>query len=162
MCQCEKGRSVTLKTGLLIDHPETLSPLADLYEAQWPQWYNAKGASARADLSERVRRDALPLGIVAFIEGGIAGTCALTASSGGGVTERSPWVSGLLVRPRDRHRGVGQALLERAAHEASRLGHRRIYALTADADLLFIRAGWIEIDRIDLSGVRHAVYSSLT
>lgn len=153
---------MTLKTGLLIDHPETLSPLADLYEAQWPHWYNAKGASARADLSERLRRDGLPLGIVAFIDGAIAGTCAVSASSGGVVTERSPWVSGLLVRPRSRHRGVGCALLERATEEASRLGHRRIYALTADADLLFIRAGWIEVDRIDLSGLRHAVYSRLT
>lgn len=153
---------MTLKTGLLIDHSETLSALAKLYEAQWPHWYNAKGASARADLAERLRRDGFPLGIVATMDAEVAGTCALTASSGGVVTERSPWVGGLLVRPRYRHRGVGQALIERARQEAKRLGHRRIYALTADAERLFLRAGWTQIDHIELSSVRHAVFSILT
>ena len=41
--------------------------LAALFESEWPDWYNARGASARTDLSERMRRDGLPLGIVALV-----------------------------------------------------------------------------------------------
>ena len=130
-----------ITTGLLIDHDAVLSELVDLFETEWADWYNPRGASARADLSERLERNRLPLGIVAFADGALAGTCALTISSGG-LTERSPWLGGLLVEPKLRRRGVGLALLERARLEAKRLGFTRLHALTAEARALFERAGW--------------------
>lgn len=146
-----------ITTGLLIDHAEVLSDLVDLLESEWADWYNPRGASARADLSERLERNGLPLGIVAFIDGKLAGTCALTVTSGG-LTERSPWLGGLLVEPNLRRRGVGLALIERARSEARRLGFARLHALTAEARHLFERAGWRLAENVEVGGVWHGIY----
>lgn len=144
-------------TGLLIDHDEVLSGLVDLFESQWADWYNPRGASARADLTERLERNRLPLGIVAFVDGALAGACALTVSSGG-LTERSPWLGGLLVEPKLRRQGVGLALLERAKVEARRLGFARLHALTAEARELFERDGWRLAENVEVGGVWHGIY----
>lgn len=146
-----------ITTGLLVDHAEVLSDLVDLFETEWADWYNPRGASARADLSERLERNQLPLGIVAFVEGKLAGTCALTVSSGG-LTERSPWLGGLLVEPNLRRQGVGLALLARARAEARRLGFARLHALTAEARDLFVRDGWRLAENVEVGGVWHGIY----
>jgi GNAT superfamily N-acetyltransferase len=148
-----------ITTGLLVDHEDVVSDLVDLFEREWADWYNPRGASARADLAERMERGRLPLGIVAFADGALAGTCALTASSGG-LTERSPWLGGLLVVPNMRGQGVGLALLERAKAEAQRLGFTRLHALTAEARALFDRAGWRLVENVDIGGVWHGIYAT--
>ncbi|MDV3253185.1 GNAT family N-acetyltransferase [Devosia sp. BK] len=146
-----------ITTGLLIDHTEAMSALVDLYESEWADWYNPRGASARADLTERLERNRLPLGIVAFADGQLAGTCALTVMSGG-LTERSPWLGGLLVEPALRRHGVGLALLDRAKVEAKRLGFSRLHALTAEARQLFERAGWRLAENVEVGGKLHGIY----
>jgi GNAT superfamily N-acetyltransferase len=150
---------MTIEIGLLIDHKEAIEPLAALFESEWADWYNPRGASAHADLSERMRRDGLPLGIVALEDGMVLGACALTVSSGGLVTDRSPWVGGLLVMPQARRRGVAKALLGRARAEARRLGYRRLYALTADAVHLFEQQKWTSADVILMSGKPYRVFA---
>lgn len=149
---------MTLRTRLLIDCPEAIAPLTGLLEQEWPDWYNARGASARAELSERLRRDGLPLGIVALRDETVLGTCALTVSSGGLFTERSPWVGGLVVTPEERRRGVARRLLLRAKKEARRLGHKRLHALTDTARGLFEAEGWMLLDTVHLAGKPHAIY----
>ncbi|UXN73789.1 GNAT family N-acetyltransferase [Devosia sp. A8/3-2] len=151
---------MTVTTALLIDHEDAIGTPVALYEAQWPDWYNARSASARADLSERLQRDRLPLGIVALRDGVALGACALTASSGGLVTERSPWIGGSVVDPQARRQGVAALLLERARQEARRLGHGRLYALTADAVQLFERQGWVQTDVILMSGEPHRIFTT--
>ena len=153
---------MTVTTMLLVEADDAITPLSALMEREWSGWYNPHGASARADLSERCQRDRLPLGIVAYAEGALAGTCALTASSGGLVTERSPWLGGLLVDPAFRRRGVGRALLQRALAEARRLGYGRLFALTAHADALFVQAGWRLVETTQVSGETHRIYARPT
>ncbi|WP_052726381.1 GNAT family N-acetyltransferase [Devosia epidermidihirudinis] len=152
---------MTITTALLIDHPDAIEGLTALLDATWPDWYNPRGASARTDLSERMRRDGLPLGIVALGDGNIVGTCALTATSGGMVTERSPWLSGLVVAPKWRRHGVATALLGRARTEARRLGQKRVYALTASADPLLAREGWAVSDVLLMSGEPHRIFMAV-
>ncbi|MFD2648555.1 GNAT family N-acetyltransferase [Devosia albogilva] len=147
-----------LHTELLADRPEVIGALVELMESVWADWYHPGGASARAELSERLQRDRLPLGIVALNGEAAVGTCALTVSSGGLVTERSPWIGGLVVDPRWRRRGVGLLLLQRARHEAKRLGYTRVYALTAEAMALFEAAGWRHVDTLTVSDEAHAVF----
>ncbi|MBF0680963.1 MAG: GNAT family N-acetyltransferase [Devosia sp.] len=149
---------MAIETALLIDRGDTVTPLVDLLEAVWPEWYNPRGASARADLAERMAREHMPLGIVAFVDGALAGTCALAAKSGGLVTERGPWLGGLVVAPEFRGQGVGAALLARTLVEARRLGHERVYALTATAQALFVREGWRLVETTPVHGEVHAVF----
>jgi len=151
---------MTIETALLIDHRDAIAALTALLEAEWPDWYNARGASTRADLSERMRRDGLPLGIIAIRDADVVGTCALTASSGGLVTERSPWLGGLVVDPRARRQGVASALLARAKVEARRLGYERLHALTAEAVPLFEQQRWTTAEVVQLSGKKHWIFAT--
>jgi GNAT superfamily N-acetyltransferase len=155
---CEDGRTMTVTTQLLIERGDALEMLARLLEAEWPGWYNPRGASARTDLSERMRRDGLPLGIVALDDAIAIGTCALTATSGGLVTERSPWLGGLVVARDWRRRGVGQFLLQRGRAEARRLGYTHLHALTASADALFVSGGWRLLETTLVGTDEHRVY----
>lgn len=153
---------MTITTGLLIDHAEALEPLVSLLEREWSDWYRPGSASARAELEGRMQRNHLPLGIVAFEDGIVAGTCALTLSSGGLEIEHTPWVGGLIVEPSHRRRGVAMALLARARAEARRLGHDHIYALTAEAVALFEHQRWNLLDVLSVGGKAHRIFVSTT
>lgn len=101
-----------ITTGRLFDHDEDVESLARLMQQQWPDWYQDL-RKARRDLQSRLNTSRLPLGLVVFANGLAAGACALTQSSGGLVTDRTPWVGGLLVDPGLRRRGLAAALLAR-------------------------------------------------
>lgn len=64
---------------LLADRPDLVDALATAYEAEWPGWYGRPGNSARTDLAERLRRDGLPLGLVAIEAGRAVGASGWTA-----------------------------------------------------------------------------------
>lgn len=154
--------AMTVSTALLADHEWTIDALVRLMEGQWSGWYRPGGASARDDLVARLHRDQLPLGIVAFVDGQPVGACALTVSSGGLVTDQTPWLGGLIVATDHRRRGVGSRLLQRAASEANRLGHGTLFALTAEARQLFDHQNWSVLETIALHGEPHSIYATPT
>jgi GNAT superfamily N-acetyltransferase len=146
---------------LLADRPEALPRLIALFETEWSGWYGAGRHSARTDLKARLQRDALPLGIVALIDGEAVGTAALTETSGGIARPPLPWLGGLLVDPAHRRKGVARALLRRARDEAARLDHARLLALTTHADPLFVTEGWQVIETVTLGDGPHRIYEAL-
>lgn len=150
-----------ITTGRLIDHAETIEPLARLMQQQWPDWYRDP-AKARGDLVSRLNDADLPLGLVVFANGRAAGACALTPSSGGLVTDYTPWVGGLLVDPAFRRHGLAAALLGRAVDEARLMGYQRLFALTATALELFDSQGWQQIEAVELDGQAHVIYCTAT
>ena len=136
---------MSLKIGLLADHPEVLEQLAHAYERESPEWYGAHG-DARADLRERSRRTGLPVGLVA-VEGDIAvGALAVAERSARSHPHLSPWVVAFWVEPSHRRRGIGGQLLEAACAHSRREGIACLYASTAAASSLFARHGWSVID----------------
>lgn len=149
---------MTISTDLLADRADLIAPLTRLMEQEWANWYGTGQVSARHDLEQRSVRDRLPLGIVAYLDGGLAGTCALTETSGGLVTDRRPWIGGLLVDPACRRRGVARSLLNRAIVEARKLGFGRLFALSAHARHLFEAEDWQLIETITLDGEPHGIY----
>ena len=151
---------MTISTALLVDTSGAIDQIATLMEAEWPGWYRSGGASARDDLVARQNRDRLPLGIVALAGEQAIGACALTVNSGGLITERTPWIGGLLVAPAFRRRGAASALLERGRREAWRLGHDALFALTATAHPLFRQQGWALIETVEIDGTAHGIYTS--
>lgn len=127
----------------LVDRPNLLPALAVGYQAEWPRWYGPKGpADAVADLTARLRKDGLPLGLVAVDGDTPVGAVALAERSIDSHRHLAPWLVGLWVEPQRRGKGVGALLVRAAAGEAQRLGITRLYAGTATAVSLFKREGW--------------------
>jgi len=150
--------SEALSIELLADRPDAMPSLVRLMETEWPGWYGPGRHSAAEDLTARLERNRLPLGLAAFIDGEPVGTAALTETSGGIARPPLPWLGGLLVAPAYRRRGVAAALLQCAIKEAARLGHDGLLALTAHADALFLASGWALAENITLPGGPHRIY----
>jgi predicted N-acetyltransferase YhbS len=127
---------------LLADRPDLVAPLADAYEREWPGWYCRGQASASADLQARVRREGLPLGLVALEDEVPVAACALVTTGGPIESTLLPWLGGLLVLPEWRRRGIASLLIDRAVIEARRQGHAMLYASTHHGAPLFHRLGW--------------------
>ena len=95
----------------LVDRPDLLPALARAYEAEWPVWYGPKGRDPVADLTERLRRDGLPLALVAVGGDEPVGAVALAARSIASHAHLSPWLIGLWVAPERRRMGLGARLV---------------------------------------------------
>ena len=137
---------MNVRIGLLADHPEHLAPLAAAYEREWPDWYGVHG-DAMTDLRDRSRRTGLPVGFVAFEHDTVVGAVAITEQSVRSHRHLSPWIVGFWVEPLRRNRGIGGQLLSAACDHANGQGIATIYAATAGASNLFVRAGWSMIDK---------------
>ena len=136
---------MTLRIGLLADHPELLAPLAAAYERESPEWYGVHG-DALTDLKERSRRTGLPVALVALDGAAAVGALAIAARSARSHPHISPWIVGFWVEPSRRNRGIGAKLLAAASDHARRDGIACLYAATAEASSLFTREGWAAID----------------
>jgi GNAT superfamily N-acetyltransferase len=136
---------VSVRIGLLADHPGVLTPLAAAYERESPEWYGVHG-DAVADLRERSRRTGLPVGLVALEGETLVGALAIAARSAPSHTHLAPWIVGFWVEPSRRRRGIGGQLLAAACAHAHHEGIARLYASTAAASSLFARQGWSVID----------------
>lgn len=127
---------------LLADRPDLVGALAAAYEREWPGWYCQQGNSAEGDLRARLRRDGLPLGLVAVEAGRAVGACALKTDGGPIETNDLPWLGALWVDPECRRRGIATKLIDRALIEAARLGFATVHASTHEAMPLFHALGW--------------------
>jgi RimJ/RimL family protein N-acetyltransferase len=136
---------MTVRIGLLADHPQLLVPLTAAYESEWPDWYGVHG-DARTDLAERSRHAGLPIAFVAFEQDLAIGTIAIAQHSIRSHIHLSPWIIGFWVEPSHRNRGIGTDLLGVACCHAGREGISRLYAGTATASSLFVRENWSVID----------------
>ncbi|MBX3604620.1 MAG: hypothetical protein KF788_05090 [Piscinibacter sp.] len=110
--------------------------MAGWFMAEWPAWYGAGGAGdVHADLAAfSASESALPVGMLAFIDGQPLGTGALKRESIASHAHLSPWAAAGFVLPRwrrlatatgcDRRQhgrrvGCGQATDQAAAKQAS-------------------------------------------
>ncbi|MEH6420684.1 GNAT family N-acetyltransferase [Pseudomonas sp. CGJS7] len=148
-----------VRIGLLADHPGVLPHLQQLFEAEWPDYYSTGGpGDAARDLAAYCGRDALPVGVVALLDGEVVGIAALKAASIDAYPQFTPWAAAGLVAPQWRGRGIGAQLILALEAQAMRLGHGAIYAGTATAGSLMRRLGWEYLDTTPQHGVQVAVF----
>jgi GNAT superfamily N-acetyltransferase len=136
---------MSVRIGLLADHPDVLAPLAAAFAREWPEWYGVHG-DATTDLRERSRRIGLPVGLVALDGDTVVGALAVAARSAPSHPHLSPWIVAFWVEPSRRRRGIGGQLLAAACAHAEQKGIARLYASTDAASSLFMRHGWKVID----------------
>ena len=129
---------------LLADYPETIPTLARWFRAQWPEYYAERNpAEIAQDFYEDTNRDSLPVRLVAFAGGELAGTITLRAHAIWTLPEYHPGLGGLLVVERHRSRGIGTELVSAGMNLARELGYERVYATTVNARGILERLGWM-------------------
>jgi GNAT superfamily N-acetyltransferase len=148
-----------LEIAVLADHPQAIPTLAQWFQVQWPDYY--AGLTA-VDIEDGIRaeanRDGLPLRLVAFVEGDLAGTIVLRTRALEALSEYRPGLGGLFVAPRHRRRGVGTALVQAGMDAARGQGHQAIYAATTVARGILERLGWVLVTTAQAGDEAPAIY----
>jgi GNAT superfamily N-acetyltransferase len=132
----------------LRQRPEFFDSVADrIWRASW------KDSGIPLDyisgrLCENMNAEPLPIALVAHDGAEFLGTSSVIASDLKQRPQLTPWVAAVWVEPQHRARGVGSALVERAAHDCFALGIARAYLCARPALTGFYeRLGWISIER---------------
>ena len=99
-------------------------------------------------LLENLNAEPIPIALVAHDGAEFLGTASVIASDLAERPQLTPWVAALWVEPHARSRGVGGALVERAARDCFALGITRAYLCARPALTSFYeRLGWIAVER---------------
>jgi GNAT superfamily N-acetyltransferase len=132
----------------LRQRPEFFDTVADrIWRASW------KDAGVPLDyimgrLCENLNTEPIPIALVAHNGVEFLGTASVIASDLQERPQLTPWVAAVWVEPHARSRGVGGALVERAARDCFALGIARAYLCARPALTSFYeRLGWIAIER---------------
>jgi len=136
---------MSVRIGLLADHPNVLLSLAAALAREWPEWYGVHG-DAVSDLRDRSRRSGFPLGLVAIDGDAAIGALTIAEKSVPSHPHLSPWLIGFWVESSRRNRGVGAQLLAASCRHARQQNIDPLYVASADASSLFVREGWSVID----------------
>ena len=132
----------------LRQRPEFFDIVADrIWRASWKEiGYPLDYIAGR--LQENLNAEPIPIALVAHDGAEFLGTASVIASDLGERPQFTPWVAAVWVEPPARSRGVGGALVERAARDCFALGIARAYLCARPALTGFYeRLGWIAIER---------------
>ena len=130
----------------LADYPETIPTLTRWFRDQWPEYYAERTlADIAQDFYLETNRVGLPVRLVAFADGELAGTITLRDQATWTLPECHPGLGGLLVVERYRGRGIGTELVEAGMNVAREQGYERVYATTVTAGGILERLGWKQI-----------------
>ena len=99
-----------------------------------------------ADMTEDFRleakRDGLPVRLVAFADGELAGTATLREQATHTLPECLPALGGLFVAEQYRNLGIGSELVNAVMNFAREQGHKKVYATTITARGILERLAW--------------------
>ena len=141
--------SEAIRIAFLADHPEAVPVLAAWFRAVWPDYYGPRAEEeVLGELRDGMNRNQLPVRLVAFHSGELAGTVILREHAISTRPDHQPGIGGLCVTPDHRRRGVGAALVTACAQTALDLGYPELYAATNTADSIFLRLGWELLEEV--------------
>ena len=149
-----------IKIAFLQDHPEVIPQLTQWFVAQWPTYYAKRPPSEIAqDFYAEANRKTLPVRLLAFVDGTLAGTITLREQAIRSAPEYSPGLGGLLVLAQQRGQGVGTELVRAGMALAQVQGFERVYATTVTAVGILERLGWKLIREILHDDEQLALYA---
>lgn len=138
-----------IETDFLANHPGVIPTLAAWFRAQWPAHYGQRTlADIERDFHAEADRRRLPVRLLAFVDGELAGTIVLRDHAMQILPEFRPGLGGLFVPTRLRARGVGTELVRAGMDVARRQGYGAVYAVTAAAGGILTRLGWTAVQEV--------------
>ncbi|TAK10958.1 MAG: GNAT family N-acetyltransferase [Anaerolineae bacterium] len=127
----------------LADHIDVIPTLAQWFRAQWPDYFaDWSQEDMEQDFREDASRERLPIRLVAFVAGELAGTIILRTREERRLADYQPELGGLYVRESHRRQGVGAELVREGMSLARTLGYSAVYATTVAAAGILERLGW--------------------
>jgi N-acetylglutamate synthase-like GNAT family acetyltransferase len=132
----------------LRQHPEFFDTVADRI---WQAWWKADGhpldyISGR--LRQNLEPSPIPFALVAHDGDTFLGTASVIVADLAERPQLTPWVAAVWVDPAARRRGVGAALVDRAAQDCFALGIGRAYLCARPQRSSFYEGlGWTAIER---------------
>lgn len=143
----------------LADHADAAATLAQWLRAQWPDYCAGRTlADIEAELQMGANRDRLPLRLVAFEAGELAGTIVLREQAMTILPEHRPGLGGLYVAGLHRGRGIGTVRVRAGMDAARERGYPVVYATTAVAGGLLVRLGWEWVSSVQHRDERLELY----
>jgi RimJ/RimL family protein N-acetyltransferase len=143
----------------LADHLDTIPTLAKWIRAQWPDYFaDWSQAEMEQDFLEDASRDRLPIRLVAFESGELAGTIVLRENGSESSPEFQPELGGLYVVESYRGQGIGTELVRSGIKLALDQGYDRVHATTVKAAGILERLGWEFIKTVVHSDREVALY----
>ena len=140
--------SLALTISDLRQYPEFFDIVADRI---WRAWWKPHGhplEDIRGRLMENMNAERIPLALVAHDRGEFLGTASMIASDLEERPRLTPWVAAVWVEPHARRRGVGAALVDRAAEACFALGIARAYLCARPERTGFYqRLGWTLVEQ---------------
>ena len=148
-----------IKISFLADHPDVMPTLAQWFRAQWPDYYADQTlADMEEDFREDAQYDSIPLRLVAFLDGELAGTIVLREQVIETQPQFHPGLGGLFVPVNFRQRGIATELVRAGMHVARAQGYREVYATTAVAGGILKRLGWVAVEAVEHDGEHLTLY----
>jgi N-acetylglutamate synthase-like GNAT family acetyltransferase len=147
-CAGRKSMSLPFTISDLRQRPQFFDTVANRI---WQAWWEADGhpldfISGR--LRENLSATPIPFALVAHDREAFLGTASVIASDLAERPQLTPWVAAVWVEPEARGRGIGAALVDRAAQDCFALGLDRAYLCARPRMSRFYEAlGWIAVER---------------
>jgi RimJ/RimL family protein N-acetyltransferase len=148
-----------IELSFLADYPEAIPILTHWFRAQWPEYYaDRTPVDIAQDFYSEANRDGLPVRLVAFADGELAGTITLRERATRTLPEYHPGLGGLFVVGRQRGRGIGTELVRAGMNLAREQGYERVYATTVTARGILERLGWKLVPAVWHSNEQQVLY----
>jgi GNAT superfamily N-acetyltransferase len=143
-----KSMSVAFTISDLRQRPEFFDTVAIRI---WKAWWEAEGTPLDyifGRLRENMSETPIPFALVAHDGEAFLGTSSVIAADLAERPQLTPWVAAVWVEPEARGRGIGAALVERAAQDCFALDFARAYLCARPRMLGFYqRLGWTPRER---------------
>jgi GNAT superfamily N-acetyltransferase len=148
-----------VKISFLADHLDAIPILAKWFRAQWPDYYARRTLSdIELGFREEAHRHRLPVRLVAFADGELAGTIVLRDRAVPILPESHPGLGGLFVPSKHRTCGIGTELVRVGMNVAREQGYGTVYAATAVAGGILKRLGWAVVRGVAHNDERLTLY----
>jgi GNAT superfamily N-acetyltransferase len=149
-----------IEIAYLVDYPDVIPTLVQWFRAQWPDYYAHRTPTVIAqDFYEEANRNGLPVRLVAFADGELAGTVTLRERAFQVFPEYHPGLGGLFVEEQYRGCGIGTELVKAGMKVAREQGYQTIYTTTVTASSILEHLGWKWLRNISHENEHVGLYS---